>query len=128
MKMLPALLVGLGVGAVVGTRLGATATWPGIAVAVLGVGLAVFGSRAAAGDEAAARPSGEGPPLAQLGSRVEQILRLAEEQAENHRAEAARDAERTLAEARSAAQLIVDRARAVATGLTGTGPDWETPR
>ncbi|MEU4481686.1 hypothetical protein AB0F68_27015 [Micromonospora sp. NPDC023966] len=111
-------MIGLGVGAVAGAGCGAAATWPGVGLGVLGAGLALFGSRSATSEEAAVAPSEKGPALAQLGTRVEQILRLAEEQAENHRAEAARDAERTLSEARSAAQLIVDTARAEAAGLT----------
>lgn len=115
---LPALLVGIGVGAVGGAQVGTAAIWPGVVAGVVGVGLSLVGSRPATiSEEAKAQPPGEGTGLSGLGSRVEQILRLAERQADDHRARAEREAERTLAEARSEARQILDRARAEAAGL-----------
>ena len=60
------------------------------------------------------RPATAVPPprLDGLGDRVQQILRLAEEQAEENRAEA----RRVLEEARSEARRIVDGARTDPTG------------
>jgi hypothetical protein len=111
---LSALLIGLGIGAVGGAVLGAGAVWPGLVVGVVGVGLSLAGSKPAdVGGEAAVQPPSEHPTLAGLGSRVEQIIRLAEEQADDHRTRAEREAELMLSEAR----LILDRARAEAAGL-----------
>jgi hypothetical protein len=119
-KSFSALLVGLGVGAVGGAYLGAAAIWPGVVVGVAGATLSlVRSSPTAVSGEAAVRPPGERPTLSGLGTRVEQIIRLAEEQADDHRATAEREAERLLSEARSAARLIVDRAHADAAGSTG---------
>lgn len=118
-RFLPTLLLGLGVGAVGGAYLGSAAVWFGIVAAVVGVGLSLTSSRpATVGGEARVQSPSEGAELSTLGSRVEQILRLAEEQAENHRSNAKREAERTLSKARSEARLIVDKARAEAAGLT----------
>lgn len=51
------------------------------------------------------------PTLQGLGTRVEQILRLAEEQAEDHRAEARQEAEEILRAARVEADEILAGAR-----------------
>lgn len=116
-----ALLVGLGVGAVGGAQVGAAAVWPGVIVGVAGLALSFFRSQpTVAGGEAAVPSTDERPTLAGLGTRVEQILRLAEKQADDHRATAEREAERLLSEARSTARLIVDKARAEAAGATAT--------
>lgn len=116
-----ALMVGLGVGAVGGAQAGAAAVWPAVIVGLAGVALSFVRSRpTAAGGEAAVPSTDERPTLAGLGTRVEQIIRLAEEQADDHRATAEREAERLLSEARSAARLIVDRARAEAARSTET--------
>jgi DivIVA domain-containing protein len=52
------------------------------------------------------------PTLSGLGTRVEQILRLAEEQANDHRSEAKRESEGILSAARLEAREITDKARA----------------
>jgi cell division septum initiation protein DivIVA len=67
------------------------------------------------------RSDGARPRLADLGDRVERILRLAEEQARAHREEAEREAEQILAQARSQAQAILDQARAEATRMSEPG-------
>lgn len=54
----------------------------------------------------ARRGSDPRPTLAGLGTRVEQVLRLAEEQAENHRAGARQEAEQILRAARLEADGI----------------------
>lgn len=59
--------------------------------------------------EEAARPT-----LSGLGDRVAQILRLAEEQANNHRSEAKRESEQILAAAQREAEEIISNARALA--------------
>ncbi|WP_199737083.1 hypothetical protein [Micromonospora solifontis] len=123
---LSALLVGLGVGAVGGAQIGAAAVWPGVAVGVAGVALAFFRSSPdAVSDETAAQSTDGRPTLSGLGTRVEQILRLAERQADDHRATAEREAERILSEARATARLIVDRAHADAAGTTETANSGE---
>ncbi|MGW0217711.1 hypothetical protein ACWDXH_25280 [Micromonospora chokoriensis] len=137
-----ALLFGLGVGAVVGPSLGTAALWSGVAIAALGVGLALLGesepdlmadgmvdrdgNNASAGttyDEW--RQRHERPTLSGLGTRVEQILKLAENQANDHRAEAKRECEQLVAAARQEAETIVSRAHDQAAGITGRdrGPD-----
>ncbi len=131
-RSLAALLVGLGIGAVGGAYLGVAAFWPGVVAGVAGLGLALVGSPSATADETAGvRPTSERPALAELGTRVEQILRLAEQQADDHRTKAEREAERILSEARSAARLIVDGARAEAAGsaeVPSTEIDRSPPR
>ncbi|MGH3645749.1 MAG: DivIVA domain-containing protein, partial [Micromonosporaceae bacterium] len=57
------------------------------------------------------------PTLSGLGTKVEHILRLAEEQANEHRAEAKREAEGILSAARLEAREITDKARAEAAAL-----------
>src|SRR5215510_7460708 len=52
------------------------------------------------------------PTLSGLGTRVEQILRLAEEQANEHRGESKRDSEGIISGARLEAREITDKARA----------------
>ena len=54
------------------------------------------------------------PTLSGLGTRVEQILRLAEEQANDHRGEAKRESEGIISAARLEAREITDKARAEA--------------
>ncbi|WP_425271108.1 hypothetical protein [Micromonospora arborensis] len=125
-----AVLFGLGVGATVGPSLGPTALWSGIAVATLGVALSLVGTTesdligdglvdrdektepAGAGTATKAKerwPDRERPTLSGLSTRVEQILRLAEEQAADHRAEARVEAEGIVAAARREAEAILDR-------------------
>ena len=141
------VLFGLGVGVAVGSSLGGSAFWPGVVIAALGVVLYLVGTAgpdlaeddwaehdeetgaagggATAGAEVPAkrRPrSRQRPTLAGLGSRVEQILRLAEEQAEGHRAEARVEAEGIVTAARREAEVIVSRAHLQAAGISGDPP------
>ncbi|WP_407663309.1 hypothetical protein [Micromonospora musae] len=143
-----AVLFGLGVGAAFGPSLGPAALWSGIAVAALGVTLSLIGTtesdlvpdgpvprdedageagdRTTTGRGGAAerrRRDGQRPTLSGLGTRVEQILELAEEQADDHRAEARREAERIVTAARHEAETILNRAHEQATGITGIGRD-----
>src|SRR5690606_21015974 len=57
------------------------------------------------------------PTLSGLGTRVEQILRLAEEQANEHRSESKREAEGIISAARLEAREITDKARAEAAAM-----------
>lgn len=112
------VLFGLGVGATVGPSLGPAAVWSGVAIAALGVVLSLVGTTESdlvgdglvdrdedagvAGDGTTTgtavvaerrRRNRQRPTLSGLGTRVEQILKLAEEQADDHRAEARLEAE-----------------------------------
>src|SRR4029450_2430734 len=60
----------------------------------------------------AAKPTPSG-----LGPRVEQLLRLAEEQAHEHRDESKREAEKLIAAAHLESKEVVEKARAVATAV-----------
>ncbi|MGC4866058.1 hypothetical protein ACLQ3B_11585 [Micromonospora sp. DT53] len=130
-----AVLFGLGVGVAVGPSLGADVVWPGVAVAALGIGLSLIGTTesdlvgdgladrdepaGAAGDRTATgtagvakrqRSSPDRPTLSGLGTRVEQILKLAETQADDHLNAAKLDAEKMVGAARREAEAIVNRA------------------
>ncbi|WP_442791427.1 DivIVA domain-containing protein [Micromonospora sp. NBC_01813] len=134
-----AVLFGLGVGVMVGPSLGSAALWSGITVAALGlalnlvgtahnvdepddhdedVGVAGDGAAVGSADSARRRRSRHRSGLAGLGTRVEQILRLAEEQADDHRTEAKREADKILTAARREAEAILDRAHEQAAGTT----------
>jgi poly-gamma-glutamate capsule biosynthesis protein CapA/YwtB (metallophosphatase superfamily) len=125
-----AVLVGLGVGVALGPSLGPAAVWSGVAIAVLGVALCLVGTTESdlVGDDlvdpdedtevsgdgtstgatvaAARRRNRQRSGLSGLGTRVEQILRLAEEQADDHRAEARRESEAILNRAHEEAARI----------------------
>ncbi|MGC5054615.1 DivIVA domain-containing protein [Micromonospora sp. DT48] len=58
------------------------------------------------------------PTLSGLGTRVEQILKLAEEQADDHRSEARLEAERIVTAARREAEAILNQAHEQAAGIT----------
>lgn len=107
------LLIGLGLGAIAGVFLHTAAAWTGLALVMVGIGMAMASGSGAADEEpdSAREPATERPGLRGMGTRVEQVLRLAEEQADDHRARAARDAERIVAEARAEARAILDKAR-----------------
>ncbi|MER7003960.1 cell division protein DivIVA, partial [Dactylosporangium sp. NPDC000555] len=60
------------------------------------------------------------PTLSGLGTRVEQILRLAEEQANDHRGEAKRESEGIISAARLEAREITDKARAESAAMKAT--------
>ncbi|MFG3301797.1 DivIVA domain-containing protein [Micromonospora chersina] len=138
-----AVLFGLGVGAAVGASLGPAAVWPGVAVAALsligttesdlvGDDLVDRDGEPGAADDGTTpgtavvaerrRRNRQRPTLSGLGTRVEQILHLAEEQADHHRAEARREAEGIVTAARREAEAILNRAHEQAAGITGTLP------
>lgn len=99
------LLIGLGLGAI-GRAYVLAASWIGLILVIVGIGLAIAsGPRAPADQRAGGRPTLQG-----LGDRVEQILRLAEEQANDRRAMAKREAERIVADARAEARAITESA------------------
>jgi hypothetical protein len=101
-------LAGLGAGLLLGHTAGSPAvTYVGAALLVVGLVTAIAVSRGAEPD-----PAPPPPHLDGLGDRVQQILRLAEEQAEDNRAEA----RRVLDEARAQARRIVDDADRRPTG------------
>jgi F0F1-type ATP synthase membrane subunit b/b' len=64
------------------------------------------------------KPDESKPTLDDLGTRVEQILGLAERQAEDHRAAARREAEEIVAAARQEAEQILAAARREARRIT----------
>jgi vacuolar-type H+-ATPase subunit H len=117
MKRWGVFLLGGGLGLVVGEGVGEAAALPGLVVAVLGLLLLIAGrrsgSRELVGDAMAARPWGpdDKPSFAHLGTRVEQILSLAEEQAGDHVVQAKAEADRILADARAEAGQILAEAR-----------------
>jgi len=112
------LLIGLGIGATGGAYLHAAALWVGLVLVIVGIGVAIATGPPAPALPAdpAVRPAKARPDLAGLGSRVEQVLRLAEEQANVHRADAKREAERVVADARAKAQAIIEKAQRQAPG------------
>ena len=112
------LLIGLGIGAIGGAYLHAAALWVGLVLVVVGIGVAMASGPPAPALPAdpAVRPAKARPDLVGLGSRVEQVLRLAEEQANVHRADAKREAERIVADARAKAQAIIEKAEKQASG------------
>ncbi|RIV41405.1 hypothetical protein D2L64_01510 [Micromonospora radicis] len=137
MRVKPAqtLLFGFGFGAIGGILLGEVAIWPALVVILAGGTMTVFGSSAPTlsaeahldGADRAPVPrrirgfqlADDGPTLAGLGTRVEQILQMAEEQAADHRNEAKRESEGILAAARAEADAILAQARAQADRTTG---------
>jgi hypothetical protein len=121
------LLIGLGAGIAIAPYLGSGAVWAAGVGIVLGLGLLLVGTpeppTLGAGQpdqpDMGDRRTGKKPAavhLAGLGTTVEQILRLAEEQAMDHREEARRKAEQLLSEARAEADSILARARTEAGG------------
>ena len=111
-KPLPAAVLGVGVGVAVGSSLNKTTIWYGVAAAVIGVVWGLLASRADTMATAPGRASTSGPQsLTGLGTRVEQILRLAAEQAADRLNTAERKAERIVAEAQAEADAIRATAR-----------------
>jgi hypothetical protein len=114
MKRWGLFLLGVGVGATLGVEVGDPASVPALAAVALGLVLLVIKRRSgelvedALAGGGAARPeaAGERPSLAHLGSRVEQILSIAEQQAAKHVAEAKVTAEQIVAQARAEADRI----------------------
>ncbi|GIF41531.1 hypothetical protein BC793_111108 [Actinoplanes xinjiangensis] len=100
-------LFAVGGGALAGSAAGRQSMPFAIGAVVVGLLLAVAGSLTRGGGdliEDAGAP--DRPALSGLGTRVEQILRLAEEQAEDHRAEARREADGIIAAAHAEARRI----------------------
>ncbi|GAA4247729.1 hypothetical protein [Dactylosporangium darangshiense] len=91
------LAIGLGVGLFAGSQLASsraqqTALWAGVAATV--VGLVMF---AASQPDSPDPEAAEGTTFAGLGPRVEQLLKLAEEQAADHLRQAEKDARKVRA-------------------------------
>ncbi|MCU7726070.1 hypothetical protein ODJ79_20285 [Actinoplanes sp. KI2] len=119
MKRWGVFLLGLGIGGWLGVQVGEAAALGGLVVAVAGLLLLGLGARSGdpggdlVGDAMEARADGgeatapaDRPKLPGLGRRVEQILRLSEEQAAAHLAQAKVEADRILADARAEADRI----------------------
>lgn len=130
-----ALLVGLGAGAAVGPSLGPVAVWSGVTIAALGVALFLVGTRRpdlvrdGDIDDGAATAVERRPRIRQrstfahLGPHVEQILRLAEEQASTIVDDARLESERLVAAARREADAHLNRGREQTAGFTGAHQD-----
>jgi ElaB/YqjD/DUF883 family membrane-anchored ribosome-binding protein len=123
-----------GLGGVLGAIVGRSAFWYGLTAVVVGLVMVPFESRAAPGtasplsrstdrDE---RLSGSGPPLAHLGGRVEEILRMAETTAEAKVVEARREAEAIVSAAHEQARAILTAAQSTAT-ITAVQPTDTVP-
>src|SRR5216117_2874013 len=93
-----------GLGVAVGAVAARPALWVAAVLLVAGTALAVVEWRRS-GPSA---PNDDGPPLTGVGTRVEEILRLAEQQAEDHRAAARREADEIVAAARLEARRITE--------------------
>lgn len=129
------LFIGFGAGVLLGSSFEPAAVWYGLGFVALGLVLSLVGTTQSEligdgvaiyrGDDAGAGDR-DGPTLKGLGTRVEQILRLAEEQAGDHRAEAKRESEAILAAARLEAEEILRRAREQA-GVPLPGARTEPP-
>ncbi|GAA4601995.1 hypothetical protein BJY16_004092 [Actinoplanes octamycinicus] len=113
MKRCGWFLLGGGLGVLVGAELEGPMLVPGLVTAGVGLVLLVFAARSGGAElvgDAMAAPAAareDRPSLAHLGSRVETILGMAEQQAADTIAEAEKEAGRIVARARAEA----DRAR-----------------
>jgi hypothetical protein len=127
-KMAAGVLTALAAGLALGSLAGRAALWWALGIAVVGMILLLIGRRRAtspgAGPESSAQPGGAG--LSGLGTRVDQILRQAEQQATGHEQRSRQAADDIIAAARAEAQSIIDQARAQAAAITGP-PDDATP-
>lgn len=100
----PLAIALLGLGAVIGALVGPVALWAGLVVAVAAV---PFGLRRHESASTAPPPvehaagAALAEPAAGLGERVQQVLRLAEEQADDIRAQARREADDIVTRARA---------------------------
>jgi hypothetical protein len=110
-RFVAATLVGAGLGAIGGSYIGSAAVWSGALVALTGLGLYLLTAGPDVRDGLAREPQDDRPPLEDLGTNVAEILRLAEEQAEDYRNDAQRQAQEILSAARLEARAILDRAR-----------------
>ncbi|MFI5891835.1 hypothetical protein ACIA5D_17160 [Actinoplanes sp. NPDC051513] len=112
MKRWGLFLFAAGIGVIVGVQAGEPAMLPALVAVVAGLLLFVVrarsGERDLVGDAAAARAGGGAAPLPKaslqgLGSQVEHILKIAEEQAADHIAEAKATAAQIVAQAQAQA-------------------------
>jgi hypothetical protein len=90
-----ALALGLGAGLGIGMLGGRALGWPALVLLGIGAALLIMSIGDAPG------PAEPSPALAGLGQRAEQILKLAEDQAEMHVSVAREEARRIVAEARA---------------------------
>jgi hypothetical protein len=105
------LVIGLGIGLIVGPNVGRDLLIPGLVAVAAGVAMVAAGGRTAVDlvqvpPSSSLSPSEGEPKVSGLGDRVHDILRLAEDQARDHRAEAEREAAAIIAEARAEAARI----------------------
>jgi uncharacterized membrane protein YhiD involved in acid resistance len=99
-RVIASLLVGLGIGIAIGRRLAESGLVIAAVAVLVGLVLAAIGPRAPRDPNA--------PTLNQLGTRVEQILRVTEEQGAASKAAAQREADEIVAAARAEAARIKD--------------------
>jgi hypothetical protein len=103
------LVLGLGIGLIAGGQAGQALLVPGLVAVVAGAAMIGAGGRDPVDlvqvPASATAPAGE-PRAAGLGNRVEEILRLAEDQARAHREAAEREAAAVIAEAREEAARL----------------------
>ena len=101
------LAIGLGIGLLVGLNVGRDLLIPGLVAVAAGVAMVAAGGRTAPDlVQVPERVPDTEPKLSGLGDRVHDILRLAEDQARDHRAEAEREAAAIIAKARAEAARI----------------------
>jgi hypothetical protein len=118
--LLSVLVFGLGAGMMAG-RGDPGSEQLGVILAALGlcaslVSISLTRSDARSSDDLGPINDGGRPTLAGLGTRVEEILKLAEEQAADHRAQAQAEADRIIADARDRARGIAGPAGSVTSG------------
>ena len=101
------LAIGLGIGLILGMNVDQDLLIPGLVAVAAGAAMLALGGRAAPDliQVPEQVPDGE-PKLSGLGDRVHGILRLAEDQARDHLAEAEREAAAIIAKARAEAARI----------------------
>jgi len=103
------LMIGLGIGLIAGLNVGRVLLIPGLVAVAAGAAMVAAGGRTPVDlvQVPASPPAPDGKPtLSGLGTRVDGILRLAEDQAKDHREEAEREAAAIIAEARAEAARI----------------------
>lgn len=99
------LAIGLGIGLIAGMNVGQVLVIPGLVAIAAGAGMVGFGSRGR-GEPAEPSAPGTRPSSAGLGTRVEDLLRIAEAQAKDHVEDAERQAARIIADAREEATRL----------------------
>ncbi|MFG2036902.1 hypothetical protein [Dactylosporangium sp. NPDC048998] len=107
------LTIGLGVGLFAGSQLASskaqeTALWAGVAATVVGMVMFAASRPEPDGDADALDPEEHSwPTLSGLGTRVEQILRTAEQQAADHLRQAEKDARKVRARAEAGLWVVL---------------------